>query len=90
MSQAELADTAARPALARELPVDPEARAQTRARAAESVAAFVQTSALDALDRLLGARNPQAAADTAAEATAHTEVLDAEVRRFRALADQTS
>ncbi|MBK1697316.1 hypothetical protein [Rhodovibrio salinarum] len=90
MSQAQPATDPTRPELAEELPVDPEARAETRARAAESVAAFAQSSALAALDALFEAVNYEAAARTAAETTERTELLDTEVRRFRALADQTS
>jgi hypothetical protein len=89
MSEAQLAAaTAARPELARELPADPDARAETRVRAAQSVAAFAQTSACQALDAVLGADGPAPARQAASQATAHSELLDAEVRRFRALADQ--
>ncbi len=89
MSQAELAPDTNRPELAQELPVDPKARAETRARAAGSVAAFAQSSALEALDGLLAADAPGPARDAADRATERGRLLDAEVARFRALADQT-
>jgi hypothetical protein len=89
MSQAPLAADMTHPELAQELPADPHARAETRARAAHSVGGFAQASALDALDALLGADGPTAARAAADRATAHADLLDAEVARFRALADQT-
>ncbi len=90
MSQAEFAPDTNRPDLARELPVDPQARAETRARAAHSVAAFAQSSAIEALDDLLAADNTQAARGVADRASERGRLLDAEVARFRALADQTA
>jgi hypothetical protein len=90
MSQAELAPDPKRPDLARELPVDPQARAETRARAAHSVAAFAQSSALEALDALLAADTPGAARGVADQASESGRLLDAEAARFRALADQTA
>lgn len=88
MSQAPLAIDMTRPELAQELPADPHARAETRARAAHSVGGFAQASALDALDSLLAATGPTAARAAADQATACAELLDTEVARFRALADQ--
>ena len=85
MSQAELAHATNRPELAQELPVDPKARAETRARATSTVAAFAQSSALEALDGLLAADAPGAARDAANQATERVRLLDAEVARFRAL-----
>lgn len=90
MSQAQPAADAARPELAQELPADPQARAETRARAAHSVATFAQTSALDGLDALLGAGDAQSARAAADRATDGSRLLDTEVARFRALADQTA
>lgn len=90
MSEAQLAaDAAYRPELDRELPVDPDARAETRARAAHSVAAFAQTSALEALNALLAADTPAQARQAAEQADARARLLDDEVGRFRALAEQT-
>ena len=88
MSQAELAPDTNRPDLARELPVDPQARAETRARAAHSVGAFAQSSALETLDTLLAADTPSAARAVANQASERGRLLDGEVARFRALADQ--
>ena len=88
MSQAEFAPDTNRPDLAQELPVDPEARAETRARAANSVAAFAQSSALAALDDLIAVEDAAAARGIADRATERARLLDAEVARFRALADQ--
>ena len=90
MSQAQLAADAARPELAQELPADPQARAETRARAAHSVATFAQASALDALDAVLGADAPQAARTAADRASDAARLLHTEVARFRALADHTA
>ena len=90
MSQAQLAAETARPELAQELPADPQARAETRARAAETVAAFAQTSALQALDGVLAADSPAAARMAADAAHASARLLDGEVARFRALADQNA
>ncbi|MBK1667747.1 hypothetical protein CKO28_06835 [Rhodovibrio sodomensis] len=90
MSLAPLAAEMTHLELAQELPADPHARAATRARAARSVGGFVQASALDALDGLLDPEGPTAARAAADRATAHAELLDAEVARFRALADQTA
>lgn len=88
MSQAQIAADTTRPDLARELPADPEARAETRARAADSVAAFAQSSALDALDALLADERPAPARQAADQATERARILDEEVLRFRSLADQ--
>jgi hypothetical protein len=90
MSQAQLAAEAARPELAQELPADPQARAETRARAAHSVATFAQASALDALDAVLDADAPQAARSAADRASDAARLLHVEVARFRALADHTA
>jgi hypothetical protein len=90
MAQAELAQATNRPDLAQELPVDPQARAETRARAAHSVATFAHTSALEALDALLAAEGPGDARAVADAAGDRSRLLDAEVARFRALADQTA
>ena len=90
MSQAELAPDTNRPDLAQELPRDPQARAETRARAAHSVATFAQASTLEALDALLAAERPGEARAVADAADARGRLLDAEVARFRALADQTA
>lgn len=90
MSEAELAHDPNRPDLARELPGDPQARAETRARAAHSVATFAQSSALEALDTLLAADRPAAARGVAEQASERARLLDAEVTRFRALADQSA
>lgn len=90
MSQAQLAADADHPKLAQELPADPQARAETRARAAHSVTTFAQASALDALDALLGDGDPQAAQAAADRASDSGRLLDAEVTRFRTLADQTA
>jgi hypothetical protein len=89
MTQADLAADHARPELAEELPVDPQARAETRARAARSVAGFAQTSALTALDSLLAAEQPGTARRAADDTAAKTALLSAEVARFRALSGHT-
>lgn len=74
--------------LARELPADPTDAAETRSRAAATVAEFTRSSALQALDTVLAADAAGAVPDpdTVRATSERCRLLDAEVARFRILA----
>jgi len=71
--------------LAETLPADPAAAEATRSRAAEIVDAYVQENAVPALDGVLTAAAGWHVRERARAAREACELVDAEVRRFRAL-----
>jgi hypothetical protein len=71
--------------LAESLPADPAAAEATRSRAAGIVESYVQENAVPALDGVLAAAEPSRASGQARAARDAAELVDAEVRRFRAL-----
>lgn len=73
--------------LGQELPEDPQAAEVARAKAAASVSEFAQSSSLEALDAVLSAaqRGARVPAETTRSINEKSRLLDAEVRRFRAL-----
>jgi hypothetical protein len=89
MAHAELRDLATVDlGLARELPADPAAAAETRDRAAVLVERYVQDTGLAGLDACLAAADAgevEGARRAAAQTQASGRMLDAEVARFRSL-----
>lgn len=73
--------------LGQELPEDPHAAEVARAKAAASVSEFAQSSSLEALDAVLNAaqRGERVPSETTRGISEKSRLLDAEVRRFRAL-----
>jgi|GEM_PF-6643177 len=71
--------------LAESLPADPAAAEATRSRAAGILESYVQENAVPALDGILAAARRRTAAEHARVAREACELVDAEVRRFRAL-----